>query len=210
MVSIPRRSITPAHYFAKMTYTDVFTYVPLAGLYESRRFRGNSVYDPDYTGGGGQPTGFDQLAALYQRYTVYAAKTKCQLMNGPTNQTTVASFAALSLLADTSGSSVGNYTVIDKLPHSNSYIPSGPILSGSRTPRTVSMYTTTASMFGIDKDTVTNKANYSADVGSNPVNQWFQHVTVSNLDGGTQANVAVYTKITYYVRFEQPATMLES
>jgi len=37
-------------------------------------FRLNSLFDPDLTGAGHQPKGFDQLAALYQRYRVFKAR----------------------------------------------------------------------------------------------------------------------------------------
>ena len=38
--------------------------------------RCNSLYDPDFTGVGGQPRGFDQYAALYDQYTVINARIK--------------------------------------------------------------------------------------------------------------------------------------
>lgn len=37
-------------------------------------FRASSVYDPDLTGSGGQPMGFDEMAGLYNRYRVLGAK----------------------------------------------------------------------------------------------------------------------------------------
>ena len=42
----------------------------LAGLY---KFRANSIYDPDQTGGGHQPYGRDTLATLYNHYVVDSA-----------------------------------------------------------------------------------------------------------------------------------------
>jgi len=39
-------------------------------------FRCNDLYDPNYTGTGHQPTGFDQLMALYNKFVVYASKIK--------------------------------------------------------------------------------------------------------------------------------------
>lgn len=42
-------------------------------------FRGNSVYDPDYAVGGGQPQFYDQLAVLYQRYFVHASQIDVHL-----------------------------------------------------------------------------------------------------------------------------------
>lgn len=37
----------------------------------SYEFRLNSIFDPNYTGGGHQPLGHDQLATLYNRYRVF-------------------------------------------------------------------------------------------------------------------------------------------
>lgn len=37
-------------------------------------YRLNSVYDPDYTGAGHQPYGFDQLSGLYNKYRVDRVK----------------------------------------------------------------------------------------------------------------------------------------
>jgi hypothetical protein len=42
----------------------------------NQNFRLNSLNDPDYTGGGHQPRFFDQLAALYQYYTVVGVTFK--------------------------------------------------------------------------------------------------------------------------------------
>lgn len=44
------------------------------GYINTRVFRGNSLFDPDYTGVGVQPYGYDQMCAIYNRYYVYASK----------------------------------------------------------------------------------------------------------------------------------------
>lgn len=51
----------------------------------------NSLYDPDTTGGGHQPMGFDQLAAIYNRYLVTGAKLSCtfESRTATTNQTAI-------------------------------------------------------------------------------------------------------------------------
>lgn len=44
---------------------------PSAGYYGSeQRYNLNSLYDPDYTGSGHQPYGFDQIMATYNKYRV--------------------------------------------------------------------------------------------------------------------------------------------
>lgn len=64
----------PARYITKMKYAEAVT-VSGIGL-QSYRWRLNSLYDPNFSGGGHQPYGFDQLCgpagtALYNRYRVF-------------------------------------------------------------------------------------------------------------------------------------------
>jgi hypothetical protein len=49
---------------------------PTTGAIETDTYRANGPYDPDYAAGGGQPYGFDQLAAFFERYTVLNCKAK--------------------------------------------------------------------------------------------------------------------------------------
>ena len=50
-------------------------------------FRANSLYDPDLTGVGGQPLGFDQMAALYNHYVVLGSKFIAKPIEHGTNTT---------------------------------------------------------------------------------------------------------------------------
>jgi hypothetical protein len=47
-------------------------------------YRINSLYDPDETGSGTQPVGFDQIMALYYYYRVLRCKVKITVVNGGT------------------------------------------------------------------------------------------------------------------------------
>lgn len=58
----------PARYICKMKYSS-FVRTDLAGQYLMNL---NSVYDPDRSGLGHQPYGFDTLSTLYNRYRVIA------------------------------------------------------------------------------------------------------------------------------------------
>lgn len=54
---------------------------PGIGAIADKVFRANDLYDPDYTGVGHQPYGFDQLMTLYSHYTVLGSKIKVVFMN---------------------------------------------------------------------------------------------------------------------------------
>lgn len=68
----------------RLSYTDsAFVSTPQVGsnYVSDYVFRGNSLYDPDYTGLGVQPYGYDQLtgpagAGLFGAYSVFASKIK--------------------------------------------------------------------------------------------------------------------------------------
>jgi len=68
------RALTPfaQRYITKLKYSDTLT-LSLANSYQYV-FNLNSVFDPNRTGVGHQPYGFDQLAALYNRYRVISCK----------------------------------------------------------------------------------------------------------------------------------------
>jgi hypothetical protein len=59
-----------------LNYTDQQTLNPSAGVPAQHVYRLNGIRDPDFTGIGAQPAGFDQYAAIYNRYTVFAAEVE--------------------------------------------------------------------------------------------------------------------------------------
>jgi len=53
----------------------------IGGIAASHVFSANGLYDPDITGGGHQPIGFDEYMALYDHYTVIGAKIRVYFNN---------------------------------------------------------------------------------------------------------------------------------
>lgn len=68
----------PQRYITKLKYATTTT---LSSLITSWRYNLNSLYDPDRTGGGHQPYGFDQLAGLYNRYRVIGCHYRIECYN---------------------------------------------------------------------------------------------------------------------------------
>lgn len=62
----------PQRYITKMKYSESYT-LQLTNSY-TQVINLNSIWDPNRTGIGHQPYGFDQLAALYNRYRVISCK----------------------------------------------------------------------------------------------------------------------------------------
>lgn len=72
LAPIPQRFIT------KMKYSEFVS----ADVFGIHRFNLNSIYDPNRTGVGHQPYGFDTLASLYNRYRVIACGYRIHVAAG--------------------------------------------------------------------------------------------------------------------------------
>lgn len=77
MVTVPRTIVGSSYVnpsaFAKFMFYD---YITLSGSWigANADYRMNSLYDPRYALGGGQPSGLTQWASFYSAYTVYKMK----------------------------------------------------------------------------------------------------------------------------------------
>lgn len=85
----------PARYITKMKYSDVAS--TSAGN-PSWKFNLNSLFDPNRTGTGHQPYGFDQLAGLYNRYRVISTSytISCSSTTTPIRYGTIVSNESLT------------------------------------------------------------------------------------------------------------------
>lgn len=74
----PRRSVNlgplfPDRVVTRMRYVDVIARAPPLAVFDERQYRLNSTFDVDYTAGGHQPMGRDQLLGnIYGKYRVHS------------------------------------------------------------------------------------------------------------------------------------------
>lgn len=71
---VSERGFLPDKKLLTLTYADTASLDPNIGSYAVYEWRLNSLYDPNKTGTGGQPYGFDLVSPYYDRYTVIGAK----------------------------------------------------------------------------------------------------------------------------------------
>lgn len=72
------KSPVPTKMYTKLKYVEFVQLNPgAAGAVATHVFSANGMYDPDITGSGHQPRGFDQLMALYDHYAVKFCKCTC-------------------------------------------------------------------------------------------------------------------------------------
>lgn len=64
------------HTIVTMKYSQFISVTTASGVYNETAFRMNSIFDPDFTGGGHQPYGYDAYATFYNKYRVLKMKYK--------------------------------------------------------------------------------------------------------------------------------------
>jgi len=180
---------------AKLVYSDYRTLTCAASQAEYV-YRLNSVFDPDSTGVGGQPDGFDQLKTLYGRYRVVACKVKVQCVGQAAN-----GFVAMAP-SDTAGGFL-----------------SAEEVAGLRYGRGAAFTTTEkasleatfhiGTLLGYSDESVLANANLDALTTANPA---FQQYLVVAVEGGSSSTQVqnVWVELTYYVRMEIPIAVLDT
>lgn len=78
----PTKTGFPKQLKIRHRYVESFVLTTGAGLFGTYQFSANGMYDPNITGTGHQPMYFDQLAALYNHYTVLRSKIQIRVSNG--------------------------------------------------------------------------------------------------------------------------------
>lgn len=185
----------PDRLLTQMKYTASFNLVDAVGAIDTIQvIRGNSIYDPDYTGTGTQPTGRDQWVNLYTTYRVHGSKINVKVINNESSSTT--GNCCVSLVAENDAPpSTALCSSLQRAnqPYSKQVLI--PPVSAGGNPIEMEMYMSTKKIFG-EKDI--NDSNYRAAFTTNPLRQWYWGVQCQNLNGSTH-NLIVVINITYYV-----------
>lgn len=84
---VSNRAPIPRTFTTKMKYSTIIQLNPGVGAPAYHTFSANSIYDPDVTGTGHQPKGFDELTALFDHYCVLGSKLSATYI--PTDGETV-------------------------------------------------------------------------------------------------------------------------
>lgn len=186
----------PATLKTRLIYEDVITINPGAGAAGTHVFSANGVYDPDITGVGHQPRGRDEIAALYNHYTVTAAYIQVRACKHNGEE-----LWGVAVRDDATGFT----TINDFAEYRNSkYMISNTI--GVR--QELLSHKVVPKQFLGKKDTFED--DISALVGANPAEQVYFHVVMGDLYGGDAAATGFEVRISYYVTFSEPKPLAQS
>lgn len=191
-----RSSMQASHTY--VTYVDVDP--GAAGVLGKHVFSANGMYDPDITGVGTQPLGFDQLATLYNKYTVVGSKIEVTMYN---TDATYIQVCGVSVLGDTTGFT-GAWTQYAEQARSN-YKVMGDNLA--ERPYTLSGKLSTKAYFG---KSPMAEDDLAGTILTNPQDQAYFHVWAGPLQGVDTGPVRCVIKITYSAVWHEPAQLASS
>jgi len=188
--AISRGTVIPQRFFTRLRYVSLqigTTTTISPGYYQ---FAANGLNDPNLTGGGHQPMGFDQLSALYKDYRVHAVKVKVQgrMLTG-----TSAGYVFLGC-----NGGVGLPNGLQALLESNRYRHK---IVTSENEFTITGYFPIHQVFGKSKKVFQAAHNAASGIGDNPDLLGYINVLWQNLDGATSTGWNMRAELTYLCEF---------
>lgn len=209
-VSLWKNPIPQKGYFKFVYLAQGFAFATTIanGYVALRVFRGNSLYDPDYTGAGYQPYGYDNYCGAncpFGKYTVYGSKITVYphiyTTGAPPQNTSGSSAVRLIVFPFTDPTTAySSYSDVCQIPrHRARCIENADDAGGNNI---LKSYCSTKFLYpnspGLQDE------GFSALYNANPVNGWFWQVIMdstlytNDITGYFDIKIVYYTKLTKY------------
>lgn len=193
-------------YPAKLNYSEGFTLTTgTAGVMGTEQIYGlNNLYDPNYSGVGHQPYGYDQMSPLYRVYMVFGINMEITITD-PSNDGLVVG----AVVQPSNGTAtVATYTpdVIKERPGSVTRVINN---SGSQK-QVIRQYIPLHRLEGISKSMWNARSTYASTVGAGPSSEQFLRIAVGSDAGNVGHTVKVRVYFTYYCKFYDRITQGQS
>jgi len=178
----------------------------VTGAAASYVYSANGLYDPDITGTGHQPMGFDQLMLFFEQYHVYRSSI---LVRVTAYQVPVPVTVCLTLNPDTSLSTTAGVLMENGLCTSQ-LIP-GNLSGQTGAVHTLQLDCDVLKYFRRNKKSFANDPDLAGGVASNPNEQVYFGISVWQSAGlSTTANVSVNVLLFYDAIFTEPRKVAQS
>lgn len=189
--TLVNRSIqpVPARYMCRLKYA---TNIPTNALNGSYLMNLNSLYDPDRSGIGHQPLGFDNLALLYNKYRVISTSWRINRCAGSSDP----AIQIGCIASNDPGVNYTNFALLKESPRAK-YVIQNP--SAASIPLTGKVY--------LPKLLGRTYAQYMADdvtgseVSGSPAEECILYIQTATANDSVQPNVALSVVMTFDVEF---------
>lgn len=181
---------------AKLTYCDTYALDPGLSTAAVQVFTANGLYDPDITGIGHQPAGYDQYMALYDEYLVTKSWIKVSFYNTDTTNTQVVGLGFLDFA--TTSADFRKYVEQGNFKWAS--------IDTSKSGQAFCTITHELDMRKCSTQDIFNEDNFTGKAGSNPSDTHYWHVVAAAGDLSTNSSpVRCIVEIQYEVYFRDPA-----
>lgn len=193
--------IFPAWTVKKLRYSTTFSLTSTLGVVSSYVFRANDLYDPDFTGTGHQPMGFDQMMLWYNHFTVLSSKLVVTCKNSAFTT------PAVSLRVDGDSSAI---TVIDRIVELGGCVMNtlGQTGSSALTCK-LSLDVDIAKLQGISRVALTADPDLRGNAAAGPLENTYYHIQTWNT-AGTTSTIQFDVIIEYLAHFAEPRDQTQS
>jgi len=176
-----------------------------AGIVGNYFFTANGCFDPNVTGTGHQPMGFDQMMSMYEQYTVVASRITVHFTNLAPN---LYATCAIYLSPDTT-------SITDRIELIENGLMVWKPLQGIGTfgsQATLNLDCDIATYFGrnLDKRALLDDVNLFGTAAANPTEQVYFAVACMDLTGNNNMNLTFVVEIQYEVIFWEPKKLASS
>jgi len=184
-----------------LSYSDSFTMSNTAGILSEYQFRANSLFDPNLSGTGHQPFGFDQIAQFYNHYDVLSSYIKVTVVS-PIGQNPSGAVAVGAYLSD-DASAYADWSTYSEAKRGTMRIIA-PFFAGK------SIIKSSFNKKKFYSKSVDNGAT-TALVTNNPAEEVVYHIWQQPLDKTSNTYAFQYTVLqTFKVRFFEPKDIVAS
>jgi hypothetical protein len=170
----------------------------------SHVFSANGLYDPDITGTGHQPRGFDQIIPLYDHYVVTKSTVRVQMYSRSSDVSIVGGIALLNV-------STGQTDFIDYMEQArveSSMLPYYLTSGAQPEPRVHYMRFNAKEFMGVPDPLTAGKLQ--GTVSANPSDGAFYHIFAQATNGSTSCTVTALVEVEYDVMFIEPVPVASS
>jgi len=187
-----------------LKYSRIAAIAITVGVPNGYLFRGNGPFDPDLTGAGGQPTGYDQWSAFFNNQRTIASRIRVKPLSTSTTGfgrvvvTPIPGSAAFSVSADFGNASSQKFS--SKEVYCNAYTPG----------QLISMRMTTAQILGKSEEAVQSDDTLGSVIGAVPAVQWIWQISADFTTAAITDTVTCCVEVEYDIVFWGRVNLLQS
>lgn len=186
---------------AKLRYVTNVSLIGTTGALASNLYRANSLFDPDFTGIGHQPMGFNSWATHFNHYVVMGSKISVSCSTFGSNTTNM---VGVFLSDDT-----GTYANWDAFAEARKGVTKALPNNADKNSHMSAKYS--ARKFYNISDVKDNVTRIGADVGANPTDVAFFTVWAQSQNKvSTTSPIQCMVTIDYIVEFSEPKDIAQS